>query len=164
MPRRRATASAVVRVSPVIITSRRPAAFSARIAAGVRVLDVGCGTGQPALLLARETGARVTGVNIGREQIELARANAARAGLGDLTAFHRADAADLPFRAGVFDAVLMIETLSHLPDKAGALRGAARCLRPGGRILADAPLVHTPARNLPPLDARDNGMHYCPKV
>jgi uncharacterized protein (DUF2236 family) len=33
-----------------------------------------------------------------------------------------------------------------------------------GRIPADAPLVHTPARNLPPLDARDNGMHYCSKV
>jgi len=36
--------------------------------------------------------------------------------------------------------------------------------RATGRIPADAPLVHTPARNLPPLDARNNGMHYCPKV
>jgi uncharacterized protein (DUF2236 family) len=36
--------------------------------------------------------------------------------------------------------------------------------RATGRIPADAPLVHTPARNLPPLDARDNGMHYCPNV
>ena len=33
-----------------------------------------------------------------------------------------------------------------------------------GRIPADAPLVQTPARNLPPLDERDNPMHYCPKV
>ncbi|MFV8232598.1 oxygenase MpaB family protein [Mycolicibacterium fortuitum] len=33
-----------------------------------------------------------------------------------------------------------------------------------GRIPADAPLVHTPARNLPPIGHRDNGMHYCPKV
>jgi uncharacterized protein (DUF2236 family) len=36
--------------------------------------------------------------------------------------------------------------------------------RATGRIPAAAPLVHTPSRNLPPLDARDNGMHYCPKV
>jgi uncharacterized protein (DUF2236 family) len=36
--------------------------------------------------------------------------------------------------------------------------------RATGRAPADAPLVHTPARNLPPLDARENGMHYCPKV
>jgi uncharacterized protein (DUF2236 family) len=33
-----------------------------------------------------------------------------------------------------------------------------------GRIPMDAPLVHTPARNLPPIGHRDNGMHYCPKV
>ena len=36
--------------------------------------------------------------------------------------------------------------------------------RATGRVPADAPLVHTPARNLPPLDARGNGMHYSPKV
>jgi uncharacterized protein (DUF2236 family) len=36
--------------------------------------------------------------------------------------------------------------------------------RATGRIPADAPLLHTPARNLPPLDARGNGMHYCPEV
>jgi uncharacterized protein (DUF2236 family) len=34
--------------------------------------------------------------------------------------------------------------------------------RATGRSRADAPLVHTPARNLPPLDERDNPMHYCP--
>ena len=32
------------------------------------------------------------------------------------------------------------------------------------RIPADSPLVHTPARNLPPVGHRDNGMHYCPKL
>ncbi|MDT5002443.1 MAG: hypothetical protein QOK12_4548, partial [Mycobacterium sp.] len=36
--------------------------------------------------------------------------------------------------------------------------------RATGRLPADAPLVHTPARNLPPVGHRDNGMHYCPKV
>jgi uncharacterized protein (DUF2236 family) len=34
--------------------------------------------------------------------------------------------------------------------------------RATGRLPADAPLVHTPARNLPPVEHRDNGMHYCP--
>jgi len=34
--------------------------------------------------------------------------------------------------------------------------------RANGRIPADAPLVETPARNLPPVGHRDNGMHYCP--
>ena len=36
--------------------------------------------------------------------------------------------------------------------------------RAHGRTPADAPLVHTPARNLPPLDQRDNPMHYSPRV
>lgn len=36
--------------------------------------------------------------------------------------------------------------------------------RAAGRIAADAPLVQTPARNLPPLDERDNPMHYCPNA
>jgi uncharacterized protein (DUF2236 family) len=36
--------------------------------------------------------------------------------------------------------------------------------RAAGRIRADAPLVQTPVRNLPPLDERGNPMHYCPKV
>jgi uncharacterized protein (DUF2236 family) len=36
--------------------------------------------------------------------------------------------------------------------------------RATGRVAADAPLVHTPARNLPPVGHRDNGMHYCPTV
>ncbi len=36
--------------------------------------------------------------------------------------------------------------------------------RATGRLPADAPLVHTPARNLPPIGHRDNGMHYSPDV
>jgi hypothetical protein len=36
--------------------------------------------------------------------------------------------------------------------------------RATGRIASDTPLVHTPARNLPPLDERDKPIHYCPKV
>ena len=36
--------------------------------------------------------------------------------------------------------------------------------RATGRIPADTPLVQTPARNLPPLDERDNPKHYCPNV
>ena len=47
----------------------------------------------------------------------------------------------------------------------GSTRGPAPVWdRATGRIPADAPLLQTPARNLPPLDERDNPMHYCPKV
>jgi uncharacterized protein (DUF2236 family) len=43
-------------------------------------------------------------------------------------------------------------------------RARAGLDRASGRIPAGTPLVHTPGRNLPPLDERDNPMHYCPKV
>ena len=43
-------------------------------------------------------------------------------------------------------------------------RARAGSTVPSGRIPADAPLPQTPARNLPPLDERDNPMHYCPEV
>ncbi|BBY56509.1 DUF2236 domain-containing protein [Mycobacterium koreense] len=43
-------------------------------------------------------------------------------------------------------------------------RGRAGWDRATGRIPADTPLVHTPARNLPPLEHRDSPIHYCPKV
>ena len=43
-------------------------------------------------------------------------------------------------------------------------RARAGLDRASGRIPATTPLVHTPARNLPPLDERGNPMHYCPKV
>jgi uncharacterized protein (DUF2236 family) len=36
--------------------------------------------------------------------------------------------------------------------------------RASGRIPPATPLVHTPARNLPPLDERDSPKHYCPNV
>jgi uncharacterized protein (DUF2236 family) len=36
--------------------------------------------------------------------------------------------------------------------------------RAAGRLPADSPLPETPARNLPPVEHRGNGMHYCPKV
>ena len=54
---------------------------------------------------------------------------------------------------------------SALPKRARMHpRARAGWDRATGRIPADAPLVQTPARNLPPVDERDNGMHYCPHV
>jgi uncharacterized protein (DUF2236 family) len=43
-------------------------------------------------------------------------------------------------------------------------RGRTAWDRATGRLPADSPLVHTPARNLPPVEHRDNGMHYSPDV
>ncbi|WP_063909847.1 SAM-dependent methyltransferase [Herbidospora yilanensis] len=106
-----------------------------RVGPGGHVLDLGCGPGATALQVARATGARVTGVAISRAEVELASALAEAESMTDLVAFRHADALDLPFEAGTFDAVLAAETIPHFPDRTAALRECARVLRPGGRLV-----------------------------
>ncbi|MEU9165472.1 methyltransferase domain-containing protein [Streptomyces sp. NPDC048424] len=101
---------------------------------GDRVLDLGCGSGAPAVRLAQTTGAQVVGITNSAVQIEAAVRNAQEAGLGDQVAFRCADATVLDYEEQSFDAVLMIESIFHLPDRLGALRQVARVLKPGGRV------------------------------
>jgi cyclopropane-fatty-acyl-phospholipid synthase len=60
----------------------------------LEVLDIGCGWGGMALHLAREHGARVTGITLSTEQLEAARARAAEAGLSDRVSFELMDYRD----------------------------------------------------------------------
>ncbi|WP_171166944.1 cyclopropane-fatty-acyl-phospholipid synthase family protein [Streptomyces sp. I05A-00742] len=121
---------------------------------GDHVLDIGCGTGRPALRLARTTGASVTGITVSTRQVHLATAAAAAEGLADRVVFRYADAADLPFPPGSFDAAWLFESLLHMPDPRRVLLGIADVLRPGGRlaianVVERAPL---PPESRPALD------------
>lgn len=115
------------------LTSLMAAALEA--GPGARVLDLGCGPGATAIQVARETGARVTGVSISKAEIGLATGLAEAESMADQVKFLHADALDLPFEAASFDAVLAAETIPHFPDRARALRECARVLRPGGRLV-----------------------------
>ncbi|MER5627794.1 methyltransferase domain-containing protein [Streptosporangium sp. NPDC002544] len=100
-----------------------------------RILDLGCGSGAPAVQVARATGAEVVGVSISTGDVELASATAEAEGMADRVRFRHGDALDLPFEPGSFDAVLALESFVHLPDRVWALREIARVLRPGGRVV-----------------------------
>jgi len=100
---------------------------------GMSVLDVGCGTGNYVLELAKQ-GLTVTGVDVSPAMLERARAKAAAGNLG--VSLRLADAAALPFDDGSFDAVLSVTALEFVPDPALALREAYRVLKPGGRLVA----------------------------
>ncbi|MEU4999092.1 methyltransferase domain-containing protein [Streptomyces sp. NPDC021622] len=102
---------------------------------GGRVLDVGCGTGGPALRLARSTGAEVVGITISREQVQLANLAAEAERLGGQVKFEHGDAADLRFAPESFDAVWLFESLLHMPDPRHVLKQLATILRPGGRLV-----------------------------
>ncbi|MEX2628283.1 MAG: class I SAM-dependent methyltransferase [Ilumatobacteraceae bacterium] len=104
-----------------------------------RVLDVGCGDGQIARLLAGG-GARVTGVDPTWNQIAVA---AERAGG---PSYARAAAHELPFGSAVFDAVVACLVFEHIDDLDGAIDEVARVLADGGRFVffLNHPLLQTP--------------------
>ncbi|NGO71114.1 methyltransferase domain-containing protein [Streptomyces sp. SB3404] len=113
---------------------------------GEHLLDIGCGTGGPAVRLAGRGGGRVTGITVSRVQVERCRERARAAGLADRLDFRHGDAMDLEFDDEVFDAAWAIDSLTHMRDRPRALREAHRVLRPGGRLL----LTEFTLRGTPP--------------
>jgi SAM-dependent methyltransferase len=115
-----------------------------KLAAADHVLDVGCGSGGPALFLAREAGCRVTGVDISEAGIRAGLALARQAGLDGRVHFRRADVREpLPFPDGEFDAIVCMDAMCHMPDRGRLFGEWHRVLRPGGRFLYTDPVVVT---------------------
>lgn len=103
--------------------------------AGERVLDIGCGTGNAALLAA-ERGARVTGVDPAGRLLGVARERAAAQHL-EVT-FLPGEAAALPIDDGSVDVALSVFAVIFAPDPARAVAEIARVVRPGGRLVLSA--------------------------
>ena len=101
------------------------------VAPGTRLLDVGCGSGQLALLAAR-AGARVTGCDIATNWIEAARARAAAEGIS--VAFDEGDAEALPYGDAQFDVVASLIGAMFAPRPALVAAELTRVCRPGGMI------------------------------
>jgi ubiquinone/menaquinone biosynthesis C-methylase UbiE len=109
----------------------------ARLRRGLRVLDLGSGTGYPALLAAQVVGpgGSVTGIDLAEQMLEVARRKASSLGLSNVT-FRTGDATTLPFDANSFDAVTSRFCLMFLPEIPKAAAGIARVLKPGGWLAA----------------------------
>ncbi|MBT2399860.1 cyclopropane-fatty-acyl-phospholipid synthase family protein [Streptomyces sp. ISL-100] len=105
-----------------------------KISPGDRVLDIGCGTGAPAIQLAQATGAVVVGITNSPAQVRLAAEKAREAQVADRVSFRCADAGNLDFAPESFDAVWLFESIMAMPDRLAVLRQAAAVLRPGGRL------------------------------
>jgi SAM-dependent methyltransferase len=108
------------------------------------VLDVGCGSGGPALFVAHESGCKVTGVDINENGIANARQAADESGLQSRARFEKVDAdGALPFGDETFSAVICNDAINHLRDRPRILADWTRVLRRGGRLLFTDPITVT---------------------
>ena len=112
----------------------------------MHVLDIGCGWGGMGLTLARDYGARVTGVTLSEEQLKVAQARAKAAGLEDRVEFRLADYRTVTER---FDRIVSVGMFEHvgLPHYREYFRNVYERLAPDG-----VALIHTIGRVGPPGD------------
>ena len=108
----------------------------ARIAAGERVLDVGCGCGQTTLQLAERIGPRgsVTGIDVSTPMLERARARAVERGLAH-TRFLNADAQTTAIGTAAFDLIFSRFGVMFFADPTAAFANLRASLAPGGRVV-----------------------------
>jgi SAM-dependent methyltransferase len=107
-------------------------------AQSLRILDVGCGTGQ-SLRIYRERARLYVGIDLSLGALRLAGGRFGEA------SWMQADALRLPFRSGSFDVVAFSSVLHHIGDRGAALAEARRVLAPGGWAFAFDPNLLHPA-------------------
>ena len=109
----------------------------ARLRAGLRVLDLGSGTGYPALLGAQTVKASgsVVGIDLAEQMLAAADRKAKRLGLTNVS-FKTGDVTTLPFEPNSFDAVTSRFCLMFVPEIPKAAAEIARVLKPGGWVAA----------------------------
>ncbi|MGA8987922.1 SAM-dependent methyltransferase [Aeromicrobium sp.] len=123
----------------------------ARLRPGIRLLDVGCGTGAPACRLASEQGVHVLGITTSEIGVTAATERARSQGLEGVS-FEVRDGTASGLVDATFDVVWVMESSHLMSEREALLTEAARLLRPGGRfVLCD--IIRR--RDIPFLEVRD---------
>lgn len=99
---------------------------------GVRVLDVGCGTGSVTLIANRGKGNDVVGIEPDAQRVDVARSRGVEVHCGYLTA-------EFFEEHGKFDVIVFADVLEHLAEPAAMLDLALNGLKPHGHVLISVP-------------------------
>ncbi len=108
---------------------------ASQLAPGLEVLDVGCGNGAPACLLAEEFGVHVLGITTSSIGVDRARQRAAEAGVSELARFELRDGTDNGLPDDSFDRAWVLESSHLMRERDQLVNECARVLRPGGRFV-----------------------------
>jgi phosphoethanolamine N-methyltransferase len=101
---------------------------------GERVLDVGCGLGGSAFVMAAEFGLRVDGIDLSKNMLRLANAKLAAKGLSDSVNLQWGDCLELE-QTDFYDAVYSRDVFLHIHDKSRLFTRLNIALKPGGKLL-----------------------------
>jgi len=123
----------------------------ARIGPGARVLDLGCGIGEPAVRIARRHDCQIVGVNASREQVRQGRELVQQAGLCERIEIRHGNALALALADESFDAIVCLEVAGDICVTADAKRQFVselwRVLRAGGHVgFSDLAFTAAPSR------------------
>jgi len=98
------------------------------------VLDVGSGIGGAARAIASSVGCKVTGIDLTPEYVETAEILSRLTKLEKQVSFKVANALELPFEDGMFDAAVTLHVAMNIKDRDALYREIFRMLKPGGRL------------------------------
>ena len=123
-----------------------------------RLLDLGCGPCGPLTFLIATTRCQGTGVELSPSALQVGRRRATELGIESLLSVQEHDLNEpLPFDSGSFDAIVSLDVVLHLHDRARLFKEVARLLANGGRFLfTDAGVVTGPISNE---DVRKRSVH-----
>ena len=110
-------------------------ATQAGIKPGNYILDAGCGTGGPSIIIAQSIeDVRIEGINLSEEQVNIGQKLVREAGLSDRIRLQVGDFHDLPFESGIFDVVVFFETIAYSDNLTRVLTEVHRVLRNQGTL------------------------------
>lgn len=126
---------------------------------GMKVLDIGSGSGETILRIAEKVGptGKAVGIDFSPQAIALAKEKAKRRKLEKVTEFRQGNAKELPFSDNTFDAVISECVVCLISDKQRTLNEKVRVLKPGGHVIMHDAVSLAPM----PKIVREDQRLYC---